>query len=237
MESSVFSITTTFGGSGAFNHVAEDDPLDFGWGIYNTTTHEVVGVRVFIVRLRNKEWKKLFIESLDNNIYTFKYADLDGSNEVIQTIDKTDYANKNLVFYSIENDMILDLEPEQWDLLFTRYRSPLDAGGGDFINYLLTGVLSAPGVEIAQASAIDPTTVNHLDYADQYSDTIDIIGHDWKWFDLGTFTWVVASDRVYFVKTPESELWKLQFTDFGGSSTGTTSLTKHSLSLSQVLQM
>ena len=48
----------------------------------------------------------------------------------------------------------------------------------------------------------------------------NIIGHDWKDFDLGTFTWEVFDDLVYFIETPDNDIWQLQFIDFEGSSTG-----------------
>lgn len=213
--------------AGAFNHVRiVDDPFDFGWGSYDPATHRVNGSRIFVIKLRNGIHQKLEIQSLAGGVYTFRYAGLDGENVVTQTVNKADYAGKTLAYFSLEQEAVLDLEPESWDLKFTRYTTPLDAGGGEIIEYMVAGVLTNAGVEVAKATGIDPLTVDHAAYDTLYSDTISMIGYDWKTFDLNTFQWSVPADLVYFVKTTGDEIWKLQFIDFEGSSTGVTTLEK-----------
>ena len=111
---------------GAFNHVKiEEDPADYGWGTYDFTSHQVNGSRIYIIKLRNGDFKKIEIQSLISGIYTFRYANLDGSNEETHTIDKADYDGKTLAYFSIENGTAQDLEPVQWDLVFTRYQTVL----------------------------------------------------------------------------------------------------------------
>ena len=78
-------------------------------------------------------------------------------------------------------------------------------------------------MQVVQADGIDPTTIDHLDYTDDYSDSLTIIGYDWKSFQG---SWVIEAERVYFVKTANEKIWKIQFFDFEGSSTGTTTLEK-----------
>jgi len=210
--------------AGAFNHVKSNaDPFDFGWGTYDVITHQVQGSRIFVIKLRSGPYKKLEIQSLAGGVYTFRYADLDGSNETTQTVDKADFAGKTLAYFSFETESVLDLEPESWDLLFTRYTTPLESEGV-FLEYIVTGTLSNKGVEVAQADGIDPATVDFENYSDSYSDTLTTIGHDWKAFDLSSFQWSIPTDRVYFVKNAVGEIWKVQFVDFEGSSTGTTTI-------------
>lgn len=210
--------------SGAFNHVANSmDPSDYGWGSYDFMTHVVNGSRVFVVKLRNGNYKKLEIQSLASGVYTFRFADLDGGNEISETIDKADYQGKTLVYYSIENEAALDLEPVEWDMVFTRYVTSLDDGAGGTIDYTVTGVLSNKGVTVVQVDGIDPSSVNYIDYADDYNDTLTVIGHDWKSYQGA---WVIEANRVYFVKTAEGEIWKVQFYDFEGSTTGVSTLEK-----------
>ena len=212
---------------GAFNHVKNElDPLDMGWGTYNGSTQEVNGTRIFAIKLRNGVFKKLLIESLINGVFTFKYADLNGNNENTKTVSKSDFENKTLAYFSMETGQSLDFEPEKWDLLFNRYYATIDDGGGGTTEYMVTGVLSNQGVQIAQADEIDPISVDYQDYEDSYTDSINAIGHDWKYFDLGAFEWVVPLDRVYFIKSQEDELWKVLFSAFGGSSTGVTTIEK-----------
>lgn len=215
--------------SGAFNQVANAmDPLDLGWGSYSPVNNTVEGTRVFILKLRNGAFKKVKVLKLDAGIYTFQYADLDGRNEVTQTLDKADFKGKTLGYYSFSSESTVDLEPEKWDLLFTRYYTtvPLNDGTGAVLNYVVTGALINQGVEVARANGVDPEAVNQEGYTDQYQDSLDVIGHDWKAFDLNTFQWVIPTDLVYFVKTGSNETWKVQFIDFEGSSTGGFALLK-----------
>ncbi|MEM9819477.1 MAG: HmuY family protein [Bacteroidota bacterium] len=214
-------------GEGAFNNVNDpNNAFDLGWGTYNPGNNQVTASRVFVIKLRSGEHKKIEILSLIGGVYTFRYADLNGANETTQTVAKADFEGRSLAYFSFEEEAALDLEPEKWDLLFTRYSTPLDDGTPFPLNYIVTGVLSGAGVEVAQADGIDPQSVNYLDYEDNYITELDEIGFDWKDFDLGTFQWSLINDRVYFVKTAESALWKLQFIDFEGSSTGTSALLK-----------
>ncbi|MEM6800998.1 MAG: T9SS type A sorting domain-containing protein [Bacteroidota bacterium] len=208
---------------GAFNAVKDDsDPFDIGWGTYSPTSNTVSSSRFFVLKMRDATYKKIEIQSLASGIYSFRHADLDGGNEVSQTVDKANYTGKSRAYYSIVNDTLMDLEPPVWDLMFTRYWTPLDdgTGTGNLLDYMVTGILTNAGVEVAQADGIDPMTVNYMDYDTSYSTVLTTIGHDWKEFDLGTFAWSIPSDRVYFVKNAQLELWKVQFIDFEGSSTG-----------------
>lgn len=215
-------------GEGAFNHIKnENDPFDFGWGSYNPSNHQVIGNRIFAIKLRNGVYKKLEIQSLISGVYTFRYANLDGSDEVSATINKEDYTGKTLAYYSLETGMALDLEPTTWDLLFIRYRTPLDDGAGNILEYVVTGVLTGPGVKVAQANEVDPETVDYMDYVSELTDSsLIVIGHDWKDFDLDLFQWVLPEDRAYFVRTADNKLWKLHFLDFEGSSTGVSTFEK-----------
>ncbi|MGK0365031.1 MAG: hypothetical protein ACI85O_002093 [Saprospiraceae bacterium] len=216
---------------GAFNHVGEaTDPFDFGWGAYSTQNNQVNSTRIFCIKLRDSSYKKLEIQSLIQGIYTFRYADLDGSNEVVQMVDKADYSNKTLAYYSFTSESVLDLEPENWDFAFTRYYTTLDDGQGGVIDYLVTGMLSNQGVRVAEATGVDPETVSAADYEDAYSEDLTIVGYDWKYFDLATFSWVIPEDLVYFVKTNQSEIYKIQLIDFTGSSAGTATIAKTFLS-------
>jgi hypothetical protein len=210
---------------GAFNQVRNDaDPFDLGWGAYDFMTHQVNSTRLFAIKLRNGELKKLEIQSLISGVYTFRYADMDGSDETIHTITKSDYSGRTLAYFSMEQGTALDLEPEQWDLAFTRYYTSLEDDDVT-LDYIVTGVLSNTGVEVAQADGIDPATVDYLNYEESYTDSLKQIGHDWKFFDF-TSGWGIISDRAYFVKTTQNEIWKLVFYDFEGSSTGVSTLGK-----------
>jgi len=61
---------------------------DYGWGVYNTVTHNVTGDSIYVIKVGN-ELKKLWIikKVSINNIYHIRYANLDGSNEQIIELD------------------------------------------------------------------------------------------------------------------------------------------------------
>ncbi|WP_425420961.1 T9SS type A sorting domain-containing protein [Phaeodactylibacter xiamenensis] len=214
---------TNWTSGGAFNQMRDPgNPLDYGWGQYDPATQSVEGQALFVLKLRNETFKKLEISSLDGTTYHFRYANLNGSDEQSHTLNKADFPDNDLVYWSFSSNAVVDFIPKagDWDLLFTRYSTPLDDNEGSTLNYLLTGTLSGPGVEVAQVDGIDPATITFEGYEDSLSTDLDIIGHDWKNFDLGTFSWALPADRVYFVKVANGEVWKLFFVDFEGSSTG-----------------
>lgn len=208
---------------GAFNNMrTQGDPFDYGWGSYNPVAMAVEGTQLFALQLRDGSFRKLEISALNGTTYEVRHAAFDGSGEVAFSLDKEAYPNTDLVFYSLtDNQAVTDIpSTDEWDLLFTRYSTPLDDGTGNTLNYLLTGTLSGVNVEIAQADGIDPQTVNDEDYSGAYESALDVIGYDWKSFDLDNFMWSLPADRAYFVKTADGKVWKVVFIDFEGSSTG-----------------
>jgi len=213
--------------NGAFNEGRDlADFTDYGWGFYNPATMTVDGVKLYAVKLRDGQFLKLQIEALAATAYTFRYANLDGTNEQSVTFDKSDYAGKQLAYFSFDSGQMMDLEPEGWDLTYKRYSSPVEAGPDEILNYVVTGILSADGVRVAQADGVDPETVLESDFSGSYSSNIDVIGFDWKDIDINTFQWSLVTDRVYFVKTKDNNTYKLHFIDFEGSSTGIATLQK-----------
>ncbi|MCY7328218.1 MAG: T9SS type A sorting domain-containing protein, partial [Saprospiraceae bacterium] len=222
---------------GAFNEVRDSlNAFDFGWGQYNFQTNQVNGNAVYVVKLRNGQYRKLKIESLIGGTYTFKYANPDGTNLQTKTINKADHAGKTLAYFSFDTGATVDVEPAGgFDLLYCRYTTRLyDPGSMTTITYNVTGILHGRGAEVAEADGINPATVAYADYQDSLHSELDVIGHDWKAFS-GT-AWSVDADRVFFLRTAESRVWKLQFIDFEGSSTGKTILDKTDLGIITAVQ-
>jgi hypothetical protein len=149
------------------------------------------------------------------------YADLDGNNEKTYEINKAD-AENGMIHFSFATDDVVEM-PTNYDLIFQRYTTPLNAGDGTFIEYTVTGVLLANGTEAVLVDGVDPISVSESDYDDQYSTIPTTIGHSWKSFDFSS-GWVIDEDRTHFVKTADSEIYQLTFYDFEGSSTGITTL-------------
>jgi hypothetical protein len=211
---------------GAFNaNTIPGDDFDYGWGRYNMTTHQITGDSIFIIKTLADSIMKVAITQKNpmTNIWEFKYAYLDGSNEHIVPLNAGTYIDNYFIHYSIDSTKFINREPvmEDWDLLFTKYY--------DYnIPYIVTGVLSNDDHILAQEvreSGMDQST--HNSYVDTaFTDTISIIGSDWKTFDGGSFSYVLVDTVVYYLKTDDgdsttnSAYYKIYFTGFTGSSEG-----------------
>lgn len=215
---------------GAFNTVADSlDANDYGWGTYDAGQAKFTGSRVFVLKLRNGEFRKIFIDEYNGAQFSFRVAQLDGSGETTHTVNTAFGNGSPVVYFSLGPNGANVVTPTDWDLVFCRYIALLNAGG-DLVPYYVTGVLTADSIQTARATNVDPATVDYTAYLDSFSNRLDVINHDWKFFDLSQ-GWFVADDRAYFVKTPQNDLYKLVFTAFGGSTTGTATLQRTYLGL------
>jgi len=198
---------------GAFD-VNTTNGMDYGWGVYNLATHHIIGDSLFIIKTVDGNWKKLWLEKKVSGEYLFKYANLDGSNMINQNVQASNYNDKRFIYYSLESDLIIDREPilSDWDITFTKYITPVQG-----MPYSVTGVLSNSGVEIAKVDNI-PSPLTYTNYgAHNFTQEINSIGYDWKTF---SGTYVIDSDRLYFIRDYQQNIWRLVFTNFDGMSTG-----------------
>ena len=201
-------------GYGAFLMNQASGMFDYGWGVYNIQTHHIVGDSIFLIRTINGNWKKLWIESKASGEYFFTYSNLDGSNEINESIQASNYSDKRFIYYSLENSIIIDREPalSEWDITFTKYITPVQG-----IPYSVTGALANVGIKVAQADNIQ----NPLSYdnytSHNFEPEINSMGYDWKQFQ-GSYT--IVAGRAYFVKDYLDNVWRIVFTGFDGMSTG-----------------
>jgi hypothetical protein len=208
---------------GAFNRAAGAFP-DFSWGVYNTQTNILQGDSLYLLKINNggtDVFKKLHIIDKNFGVWHFRYANVDGTNEVTDSIVGSNADTKLLDYYSIIDEAKVNREPDSvkyWDLLFTRYNLFLDPPG-DF--YPVMGVFTNLGYTTAKATKIDVVSFNGSTLqATDYKTSRSIIGSDWKTFDNNTFQWKLADSTAYFVKSTNGAIWKIVFTGFGGSGNG-----------------
>jgi hypothetical protein len=205
--------------NGAFSRNALSFP-DYGWAVYNEVTHDLVGDSIFIIVLRDQSIRKLWIERKKSvqDIYIFKFADINGSNEHQVSLDLNAYTGKDFYGYSLEDNAGVDYQPERgsWDLVFTKYMSVQPNGSP----YIVTGVLSNDSV---RTKGFHHTPVTYGDWwVGTWDSTRSSIGYNWKTFDMNNFVYVVEDSLVYFVRNLAGDVYKLVFTRFDGSSTGVT---------------
>lgn len=206
---------------GAFNITGDtSNAFDLGWGLYDPPSHFVIGDSLYFIKLANGSFKKLWIESLQTGTYFFRTADLDGSNEVLASLVKSNYAGKYFAYHSIVNNINIDREPvyNAWDLVFTQYLTHTP------FTYKVAGVLSNDSVNVARAYPVDVITAGA--YSAPYRYAINAIGFDWKTYDMNTNSWVIEDSLVYFIEARNKSVWKMIFTGFAGSATGTYYFTK-----------
>ena len=203
--------------------------FDMGWGMYSMITHHVTGDSLYAIKTIGGDWKKLWIQKLANDEYSFKYANLDGTNEINTSVSKLNYSDKNFIYYSLDQNSLLDREPNSidWDITFTKYITPVQG-----MPYGVTGVMSNDGVQVAQVDNL-PDPNSYTDYSQHSMSTeINTIGYDWKSFDMSTFSYSVEPYRCYFVKDLQDKVWRIIFTSFEGSSTGNIDFNKQEMTSS-----
>jgi Secretion system C-terminal sorting domain len=188
--------------------------FDIGWGIYNPVTHIVTGDSLFIIKLSDGSYRKLWIQQLGSGIYTVRAALLNNTNDAVFSIDKLPYSAKNFVYYSLQTNAIVDREPASadWDLLFTQYTTFIPTP------YTVAGVLHNYGTTSAELHQVDITTASHGSAV--FGTAINGIGYDWK----------------QFAQTQSGDIWKLVFTGFGGSANGNFIFTKQLVSATAVAE-
>ena len=212
---------------GALSNLGTSHP-DYGWGTYDFLTHNISGSRIFVISLASGVMKKLKIDLMSGfgQQFTFTYANLDGSNEITQSISKAAYSAKNFVYFDLTSQQILDREPisNQWDLVVRRYGIEIPYGPSTLF-YIVTGVQSNLGINTSEvrgqiASPGDSVNFNLTD-----SD-ISRIGSDWKYFNRNTFSYSLVDSLSFFVTSNDGGIYHLYFTGFGGGSNGNLSFTQ-----------
>jgi hypothetical protein len=223
--------STTDWETGAFCQNQLGHP-DYGWGKYNSATHDVVGDSLYIIKLRDGSLKKLWIvrKYSSLNQVEFRFANIDNSGETNVLLDCTPYETKNFVGYSLTTNAIVDFEPapsSDWDILFTKYMYTYPDG----VLYPVTGVLNNYNIKVNTFNQV-PTDFRMFE-PETMDSTRSSIGWEWKYLD-GSFIYHVYDSLVYFVQDLEGNIHRLVFKEFAGSSSGRIVLQKELLSLAGI---
>ncbi len=203
--------------NGAFNRNSTGHP-DYGWGVYSDITQNVVGDSLFVIKLMDGSWKKMWIERklTSDNKYIFRYADLDNSYEKEKTLKNNDYIGTNFSYFDFQSGSFFDREPntEDWDILFTKYQAMIPQG----VPFPVVGVLNNVGVK---ANRFHPVT---LDFNAWYNQPLDasrtVVGYNWKWFSMGSMQWYLEDSLLFFIQALDANIYKLYFTYYAGTSSG-----------------
>lgn len=168
-------------------------------------------------------YKKFQILELSSSQVSFRYSDLNGSNEKVVSIPLN--ANQNYTYYSILSNAIKDVEPaskDLWDLEFTHYTTYIY----DFNQprmYGVTGVLSNPAKDIKttvfENISIEEITSSKLSNA-IYSSSKKGIGYEWKrWSSPGQQGYYTIEPRSYGINV-DGKYFAIQFVEFSKTVDG-----------------
>lgn len=157
-------------------------------------------------------FRKIKFLSVNNDMYSVRFANLNGSGDTIFQIEKD--STYNFMFLSLGGaGKIVTVEPpkKNWDLCFTQY---LHVFYDPLQTYLVTGCLLN---KYETTAAIDSVkTFSSILYADVNGYTFSFnrnkIGYDWKTFAGGTYT--TNTNINYVIKDSEGFYYKLHFIDF-----------------------
>lgn len=223
--------TDTTWTNGAFNvYRGAAGTFDMGWGILNPSNNFwTFGDSLYLIKLSDNSYRKLWIVSLKSGLWEFKYANVDGSNEQVITFNKSTYPNRNFVYFDMINNQLIDREPNNnsWDLTFVKH-TDFVSPPGTYVSvssvFSNKNVWSAKAHEANYAAALISTTPQTA-----FNQRIDNIGREWKKFSSGS-GWTVYDSIAYFVYDNDStQFYRIIFTGFGGLGNGKTYFTKELL--------
>jgi len=211
----LYNSETTWDTGSFDNGSATTPPFGYGWGVYNIATHKVTGTIIFVLKYANNTYKKVKMVEFFGG-YTFIYSSWDGTAwtaDQTAVVPNTSNPTNNFNYYSLETNSQVVAEPANtdWDLLFTKYEAMQPAPNE--VMYPVTGVLHHPDVQVAESASGAATDLTYLE-------DINTIGYDWKVFSMANFTYVIDTQKSFFVKLLNGSIYKINFQTFVGSSTG-----------------
>lgn len=206
--------------NGSYNATAGGHP-NYGWGLYDNVTHDIVGNKIFVHMNSTGQYKKVWIVRLNSltKTYYIRHANLDGSNDVTDTISTSNFPSKNFGYFNLFTRTKSDYEPvgTNWDIVFRKYDRASD-------HYPVTGALTNLNTRTAKYFGPNPETASGSGLA--YNTNMSVMGWDWKVFTPPMGPWAVEDSTAYFVFTQNNQIWRIVFTGFTGSGTGKAYFTK-----------
>ncbi len=208
---------------GAFN-LNRTGIFDFGWGKYNSSTHDVSGDSIYLIQLPNGQLKKFLVVNLDRDTaYNIRYSNIDNSDLQNVHISKAAYAGKSFVYFNLIDNTVKDKEPlrTSWDLQFLKYAAT-DVSPGKITP--VVGVWLNKGDSAAERRN---QNVAGNDYSGlNFSGKLNAIG--WNWKHTGAYNalltgkniteflqfYVTDDSLAYFVKTAAGDVYKVVFTRY-----------------------
>ena len=230
---------------GAFNLYNDMAKWKFGWGTYDVNSKEVTGDSLFLLAWAGmapgtftKFLKFWPVVQKANGDLVFKYANLDGSGEITDTLYQTSATGKMYKYYKFTGSLKPNREPAStdWDITFNRYYELTpNPGTGVLEMYPVMGIESKRGTRTAKVfgrpfSLLKPDS-NWLvgDYTKSFKNDLTGIGSGWKTF---SGAWNISDTMSYLierVRTGDTSYWLINMTGFSGQSSGKINFSRMAL--------
>lgn len=202
---------------------------------YDANTHELVGDSLFLLAWFNgssyvKFMKFWPVRQPTTTDLIFRYANLDGSGDVTDTLYQSAASGQNYKYYAFTGKKKTVREPNKgtWDITFNRYYEPqYDPGSGKYIPYPTMGVecnrgtRSAKIIGPAYATVLaDSHDLVRKNYNGGFKNDLTGIGSNWKYFNNTTFKYELKDTQSYIIKSvrTDTQYFLIHFTGFASGS-------------------
>ncbi|MBO6517538.1 MAG: HmuY family protein [Bacteroidia bacterium] len=206
------------------NAVSDTAGLEFVWDWSNGRDDSTALVgwdttnKVYVINIGNDlsgqpiGFVKALFKLVDDKL-EITYARLKETTYKTTTLTKDEVYNR--VYFSFANDQQVSVEPpkENYDLIFRQYIFYFEK---EDIPYNVVGALINPYktrvISIQDKDFLDITLSDTVDYSFQWNH--DIVGYDWKEFDLNEGFYVVFPEKNFLMQTSKGFFYKFHFVDF-----------------------
>ncbi len=194
-------------------------------GNWLNTSSNVSNNLVYIINRQFNEngtflgYKKIIFTGLQNNVYSFRYSDLNGQNEKSFQLKKNNEFNH--IYFSFDNggkQITIEPSKNEWDLLFTNYQHKFVELEMPFV---ITGCLINANNNVVAAKD-SSKNFYHINLNDvnkfNYSAAWDKIGYDWKIRNNQDNSFTIHPSLFYIIKSQNGVYFKIKFVDFYNAS-------------------
>lgn len=191
------------------------------WADFSDTLNPVYPKNVYIIDLGSDNdgipfgLKKVTFDHFENNTYSIRFSNMDGSDE--HNFDIVTDSARSFTLFSFNNGgKVVNPQPadKDWDICFTQYSTILFDDNNVATPYLVRGVyLNTRGTSAACDtinSFYDIKYNNIPDY--NFSSAQDAIGYEWK--DYVNDSYKINPGIFYIIRDQLGEYYKLKFTGF-----------------------
>lgn len=162
---------------------------------------------------------RLRILSVNEVSYQILVSKLEKDTDV-QAITVPKRSGYNYTYLCLDKNQIVEAAPPQtdWDVVFSLFTYTFYQPY--YTPYSVLGCLLNPyKTEAYHSTKTDYDAVNKEDaYHGPYSKVRDIIGYDWKSYDINLGKYAADPKKVYLLHTQKDKFYKLHFTDYNNES-------------------